>query len=75
MQEKFNSYVQSIETYIMFRIKEKVAQYEITERYKNRLEEMIKECPELWIWSHNRWRHTPEKQAKRFGKSTLENRP
>lgn len=55
--------------------KEKVAQYEITERYKNRLEEMIKECPELWIWSHNRWRHTPEKQAKRFGKSTLENRP
>ena len=26
MQEKFNSYVQSIETYIMFRIKERVAQ-------------------------------------------------
>lgn len=53
--------------------KEQVAQHEITERYKNRLEQMIKECPELWMWSHNRWRHTPEKQARRFGKSTLAN--
>ena len=36
-----------------------------------RLEAMIRRRPELWLWSHNRWRHTPEKQAKRFGKSTL----
>jgi KDO2-lipid IV(A) lauroyltransferase len=52
--------------------KESVAQYEITERYIKRLEEMINECPELWMWSHNRWRHTPEKQARRFGRSTLD---
>ena len=36
MQEKFNSYVQSIETYIMFRIKEKVAQLTPELKAKNR---------------------------------------
>ncbi len=52
--------------------KEPVAPNEITERYIRLLEDMIKERPELWMWSHNRWRHTPEKQARRFGKCTLE---
>lgn len=52
--------------------KENVERHEITKRFADKLESMIKECPELWMWSHNRWRHTPEKQAKRFGKSTLE---
>lgn len=51
---------------------EQVAQNEITRRYVERLEMMIREQPELWLWSHNRWKHTPEKQAKKFGKSTLE---
>lgn len=51
---------------------EQVVENEITRRYVERLEAMIKEHPELWLWSHNRWRHTPEKQAKKFGKSTLE---
>ena len=52
--------------------KESVAPHEITGRYVKRLESMIKECPELWMWSHKRWKHTPEKQAQRFGKSTLQ---
>ena len=51
---------------------DEVAPHEITERYVRRLESMIMECPELWMWSHKRWKHTPEKQAARFGKSTLE---
>lgn len=51
---------------------EQVAPGEITRRYVERLEAMIKQEPELWLWSHNRWKHTPEKQARRFGKSTLE---
>lgn len=51
--------------------KEQVAPYEITGRYIKRLESMIKECPELWMWSHKRWKHTPERQAARFGKSSL----
>lgn len=37
--------------------KEEVANHEITERYAHRLEEIIRECPEMWLWSHRRWKH------------------
>ena len=36
---------------------EQVAPNEITERYVRRLEAQIVEHPELWIWSHRRWKH------------------
>ena len=36
---------------------EPVAEYEITQRYVNKLEEMIRRQPELWLWSHRRWKH------------------
>ena len=36
---------------------EQVAEYEITERYVRKLEAMISEHPELWMWSHRRWKH------------------
>ncbi len=36
---------------------EQVAEYEITERYVRRLEAMIRNRPELWMWSHRRWKH------------------
>ena len=52
--------------------KEEVAPHEITERYVKKLESMILECPEIWMWSHRRWKQTPERQALRFGKSTLQ---
>lgn len=29
----------------------------ITERHVRRLEEIIREKPEYWIWSHRRWKH------------------
>lgn len=51
---------------------EEVTPYEIMCRYARLLEQMICECPELWMWSHNRWRHTPDKQRKKYGKSTLD---
>lgn len=51
---------------------ENVAPHEITERYVKKLESMIMECPEIWMWSHRRWKQTPERQALRFGKSTLQ---
>lgn len=51
--------------------KEEVAPNVITGRYIQKLEGMIKENPEIWMWSHNRWKHTQEKQAKIFDKCTL----
>ena len=29
----------------------------ITEKHVRRLEEIIRERPEYWIWSHRRWKH------------------
>ncbi len=40
-----------------------VEPYEITNRYAARLEEMIRESPELWLWSHKRWKHKPPANA------------
>lgn len=43
----------------------------ITERYVGMLEKDIKQCPELWIWSHRRWKQRrdvasrPNKDIKR----------
>ena len=36
---------------------ETVRSGEITERYVRHLEQMIQERPELWMWSHRRWKH------------------
>lgn len=36
---------------------EEVAPNEITERYVRELERVICERPELWMWSHRRWKH------------------
>ena len=37
---------------------------EITERYTKRLEQDIIENPEIWLWTHNRWKHKkPEKRS------------
>lgn len=47
--------------------KEQVEPIEIVRRYAQHLEAMVREHPELWMWSHNRWKHTPEKQARKFG--------
>jgi KDO2-lipid IV(A) lauroyltransferase len=35
-------------------------EYMITEAHVRRLEEIIKEKPEYWIWSHRRWKHKRE---------------
>ncbi len=36
-----------------------LSEEEITERYAAQLERMIREAPELWLWSHKRWKHKP----------------
>ena len=35
-------------------------EFAVTERYMRLLEDNIKECPELWLWTHNRWKRTWE---------------
>lgn len=37
-----------------------VEENEITLRHTAILEEMIREQPEYWLWSHRRWKHQPE---------------
>ena len=37
--------------------KEEGAEYEITQRYVRMLEAEIRRRPELWMWSHRRWKH------------------
>lgn len=39
---------------------EKIEQHEMTERYVRLLEDDIKACPEMWVWSHRRWKHRPD---------------
>lgn len=37
----------------------------ITERYMQRLEKDIQEHPELWLWTHNRWKHKLQLSAEK----------
>lgn len=39
---------------------EVVEPYEITRRYVEKLERVINETPQLWLWSHRRWKHNPK---------------
>lgn len=38
------------------------AEFEITEMHTRFLEQMIKDKPEYWLWSHKRWKHQPKKE-------------
>ena len=33
---------------------------EITTKHTKILEEIIKQRPELWLWTHRRWKHQPK---------------
>ncbi len=37
-------------------------QGEITKLYFSRLDKDILECPEFWLWSHRRWKHSRNKE-------------
>ena len=42
-----------------------VPDYELTDRFTHLLEEMIKERPDIWLWSHKRWKRTKEEWIRR----------
>ncbi len=40
--------------------KEDITEEQIMDRYVSKTEEMIRRRPELWLWSHDRWKHRKE---------------
>lgn len=34
--------------------------YDITDRYMRAMEQTIRRAPHAWLWSHKRWKHTPQ---------------
>lgn len=42
------------------------ADYEVTNRYASLIEAQICEQPELWLWTHNRWKRSYEKWQERM---------
>ncbi|QNN42259.1 lysophospholipid acyltransferase family protein [Pedobacter roseus] len=41
------------------------AEFEITEMHTHFLEDMIKEAPAYWLWSHRRWKYKPEQKVQK----------
>lgn len=39
--------------------------FAITNAYAMMLEKQIRECPELWLWTHNRWKRTRQEWERR----------
>ncbi len=45
---------------------EEIAPAEITRRYVAMLEEVIREAPYMWLWSHRRWKRKRESSAEHW---------
>lgn len=45
---------------------EQLAEFEATDLYHQMLEQNIRRQPELWLWTHNRWKRTREEFERRF---------
>lgn len=45
--------------------REAIGPNEVLGRYVARLDAMIRRTPELWMWSHRRWKHTPSPEELR----------
>lgn len=49
---------------------EELAPHEITERYVRLLEKDIEDRPEMWMWSHKRWKHRRGEDYQPVSRST-----
>ena len=45
---------------LVFEHTKDLPEFAVTEKYMRLLEDNIRECPELWLWTHNRWKRTWE---------------
>lgn len=43
--------------------------YEITDKHVAILEEIIKQRPELWLWSHKRWKYATDRSLEQLKKT------
>lgn len=46
------------------------AEFELTEMYTRMLEDEIREAPEFWLWTHNRWKRTYEEWLSKLDPET-----
>ena len=53
---------------LMYEHTKDLPDYAVTEKYMRLLEENICESPELWLWTHNRWKRTWEGYQKWLAK-------
>lgn len=51
---------------LITRMPEHLKKFEATDIYHQMLERSIRRQPELWLWSHNRWKRTREEFNERF---------
>ncbi len=49
------------------------SEFEITELHTQFLQEMIREEPSYWLWSHRRWKHKPEVKLPKIDIGDLSN--
>jgi len=49
-----------VEFTLLFENPNECPEYEITEKHVRMLEEKIRQKPELWLWSHKRWKYKRE---------------
>jgi KDO2-lipid IV(A) lauroyltransferase len=49
----------------------KTAEFEITEMHTRFLEDMLRDEPAYWLWSHRRWKYKPEKKEVNRQKDDL----
>ncbi len=51
----------TIESELLFAHPDQTAEQEISVAHTRRLEQDIREQPEIWLWSHRRWKHKRQK--------------
>jgi len=60
---------------LMYEHTKDLPDFAVTERYMRLLEDNIKECPELWLWTHNRWKRNFEEYQEWLSKHQNADRP
>lgn len=60
---------------LMFDHTKDLPEFAVTEKYMRLLEDNIKECPELWLWTHNRWKRNYEDYHRWLMQHQNANRP